>query len=257
LRHSSHPQLTQRSIVDSLLESLFQTASDGSTYVQVLLTALTSLFVIVAAILLAHRNDLGWWALIIGVFSGPVIIAMKYDLYDLIYAVPLMIIAFFGLWRFSRFKLKGKFTRQITSTPLTLTSMVGIVVGVILMVALKFNVFLFNGVYLSATNEVWFMYFAEALTFVSFIFIARGVRAGWLMLALGSIANVVVYFLMNPVLGMLGLQVFSALAAVYGFFLWGNLPSAEDEVVELSAEEIALQAATKATLDKLNAKDNS
>lgn len=243
--------------MDSLLESLFQTASDGSTYVQVLLTALTSLFVIVAAILLAHRNDLGWWALIIGVFSGPVIIAMKYDLYDLIYAVPLMIIAFFGLWRFSRFKLNGKFTRQITATGLTLTSVVGLVVGLILLVALKFNVYLFTGVYQSATKEVWFMYFAEALSFVAFVFIARGVRAGWIMLAVGSIANVVVYFVLNPVLGMLGLHVFSALAAVYGFFMWSKLPAPIDSSIELTDEEKGLLAAKQKTLEQLNAQNNN
>lgn len=215
-----------------------------------MLYALSALFLVVASILLAHRNDLGWWALIVAIFAGPVIDALKYDLYSLIYAVPLLILAFWGLWRFSRFDLQGKFTRLVTRTSLTLWSTLGLVVGVVILVALHFGQFLLNSVFLSAAPSVWVMYVAEAAIFASFVLIARGVRAGWLVLAAASIANVVVYFMVSPMLGMLGLQVFTVLAAGYGWFLWRNLP--EVALPEPTEEELALDSAAQAAIDKLN-----
>lgn len=214
------------------------------------------LLVFVSAILLAHRNDLGWWTLILGVFVGPIISSMQFDLLGLLYAVPLLLIAIFGLWRFSRFELQGKFTRLVTKTPVTLVSAVGMVVGLVLLVALRFGPFLFNGVYLKATSDVWVLYFAEAAIFAAFVMIARGVRAGWLLLAIAAIANVVVYFKISPMLGMLGLFVFIALGALYGFFLWRSLPLATQqpagEAAPLSEADEALEAAKAATLEKLN-----
>ncbi|RBM00566.1 hypothetical protein C1H84_11530 [Glutamicibacter soli] len=241
-------------MVESIIDSLFQLSLSTSSGVQILLFAISALFVVIAALLLAHRNDLGWWALIMAVFSGPIISAMKYDLYALFYGVPLLLLAIFGLWRFSRFELKGKFIRMVTRTQLTVTSVVGLLAGIILLVALHFNVFLFNGSYLSATPEVWAMYVSDAVIFASFVLIARGVRSGWLLLAAGAISYVVVYFLVSPMLGMLGLYVFTALAALYGWYQWRALPAASQP--EPTQEEIALEAAAKAALDKLNSADD-
>lgn len=240
--------------MESIIDSLFQLSLSTSSGVQILLSAISALFVVIAALLLAHRNDLGWWALIMAVFSGPIISAMKYDLYALFYGVPLLLLAIFGLWRFSRFELKGKFIRMVTRTQLTVTSVVGLLAGIILLVALHFNVFLFNGSYLSATPEVWAMYVSDAVIFASFVLIARGVRSGWLLLAAGAISYVVVYFLVSPMLGMLGLYVFTALAALYGWYQWRALPAASQP--EPTQEEIALEAAVKAALDKLNSADD-
>ncbi|MHA7224483.1 nicotinamide mononucleotide transporter [Glutamicibacter soli] len=240
--------------MESIIDSLFQLSLSTSSGVQILLFAISALFVVIAALLLAHRNDLGWWALIMAVFSGPIISAMKYDLYALFYGVPLLLLAIFGLWRFSRFELKGKFIRMVTRTQLTVTSVVGLLAGIILLVALHFNVFLFNGSYLSATPEVWAMYVSDAVIFASFVLIARGVRSGWLLLAAGAISYVVVYFLVSPMLGMLGLYVFTALAALYGWYQWRALPAASQP--EPTQEEIALEAAAKAALDKLNSADD-
>ncbi|MFR0638407.1 nicotinamide mononucleotide transporter [Arthrobacter sp. LS16] len=240
--------------MESIIDSLFQLSLSTSSGVQILLFAISALFVVIAALLLAHRNDLGWWALIMAVFSGPTISAMKYDLYALFYGVPLLLLAIFGLWRFSRFELKGKFIRMVTRTQLTVTSVVGLLAGIILLVALHFNVFLFNGSYLSATPEVWAMYVSDAVIFASFVLIARGVRSGWLLLAAGAISYVVVYFLVSPMLGMLGLYVFTALAALYGWYQWRALPEASQP--EPTQEEIALEAAAKAALDKLNSADD-
>ena len=255
--HLSLPIDRVKSTVDSFLETLFMaTADSGSSYVQILLSAASMLLVFVSAILLAHRNDLGWWTLILSVFVGPMISALQYDLLGLIYAIPLLLLPIFGLWRFSQFKLNGKFTREVTKTPVTLWSAVGMVVGLILLVALRFGPFLFNSGFLTATPEVWVMYFADAAIFASFVMIARGVREGWLLLAVAAIADLVVYFLISPMLGMLGLYVFIALAAAYGYFLWRGLPAqaAEPVQVELDEEGLALQKAKQATLDKLNAK---
>ena len=171
------------------------TAESSSSYVQILLSAASMLLVFISAVLLAHRNDLGWWTLILGAFTGPVITSLQYDLMGLLYAVPLLLIAVFGLWRFSLFKLNGKFTRIVTSTPVTIWSAVGLLMGLILLVALRFGPFLFNGGFMSATPEIWVLYFADAAIFASFVMIARGVRTGWLVLALAAIADLVIYFL--------------------------------------------------------------
>nr|WP_280521060.1 nicotinamide mononucleotide transporter [Glutamicibacter sp. FBE19] len=231
------------------------TADSGSSYVQILLSAASMLLVFVSAILLAHRNDLGWWTLILSVFVGPMISALQFDLLGLIYAIPLLVLPIFGLWRFSQFKLTGKFSREVTATSITGWSAVGMIAGLILLVALRFGPFLFNSGFLTATPEVWVMYFADAAIFASFVMIARGVREGWLLLALAAIADLVIYFVISPMLGMLGLYVFIALAAAYGFFLWRTLPAAGSEPVqmELGEEELALQKAKQATLDKMNA----
>ena len=243
--------------MDSILETLFMaTADSSSSFVQILLSAASMLLVFVSAALLAHRNDLGWWTLILGVFVGPVITSMQFDLLGLLYAVPLLLIAVFGLWRFSRFELKGKFTRVVTSTAVTPWSALGLLVGLVLLVALRFGPFLFNGGFMSATPEIWVLYFADAAIFASFVMVARGVRAGWLVLAVAAVADLVVYFLISPMLGMMGLFVFIALAAAYGYFLWRGLPAqaAEPVQVKLDEEELALQKAKQATVDKLNAK---
>lgn len=242
--------------MDSLLETLFMaTAESSSSYVQILLSAASMLLVFISAVLLAHRNDLGWWTLILSVFVGPMISALQYDLLGLLYAVPLLLIAVFGLWRFSLFKLNGKFTRIVTSTPVTIWSAVGLLMGLILLVALRFGPFLFNGGFMSATPEIWVLYFADAAIFASFVMIARGVRTGWLVLALAAIADLVIYFLISPMLGMMGLFVFIALGAVYGFFLWRGLPAADQAdlgLAEPSEEAQSLNAAKAATLAKLN-----
>lgn len=254
--HQSLPIDRVKSTVDSILETLFMaTADSGSSYVQILLSAASMLLVFVSAILLAHRNDLGWWTLILSVFVGPMISALQFDLLGLIYAIPLLVLPIFGLWRFSQFKLTGKFSREVTATSITGWSAVGMIAGLILLVALRFGPFLFNSGFLTATPEVWVMYFADAAIFASFVMIARGVREGWLLLALAAIADLVIYFVISPMLGMLGLYVFIALAAAYGFFLWRTLPAAGSEPVqmELGEEELALQKAKQATLDKMNA----
>lgn len=232
-------------------------AESSSSYVQILLSAASMLLVFVSAILLAHRNDLGWWTLILAVFAGPLVSSMQFDPIGLIYAIPLLLLAIFGLWRFSRFQLTGKFTRVVTGTPMTLWSVVGLVVGLILLVALRFGPFLFNSGFLSATPEIWVLYFADAAIFAAFVMIARGVRAGWLTLAVAAVANLVIYFLISPMLGMIGLYVFIALAAIYGFFLWRNLPQNGQPVAELPEAEIALEASKVAALDKLNKQQNT
>lgn len=246
-----------KSAVESILETLFlaRDAGNGSTYTQVLLLAASLLLVMASAILLAHRNDLGWWALIVAAFTGPVITAMQFDLFGLLYAIPLLLLAIFGLWRFSLFRLTGKFTRVVTRTPLTAWTVLGVAMGIVLLVALRFGPNLFNSLFLSATADVWVMFAAEAAIYASFVMIARGVRAGWLLLAAAAIADLIVYFTVSPMLGMMGLLVFIALAALYGFFLWRALPAAgqaNEPAAELDEAGKALDAAKAATLEKLN-----
>nr|WP_256449176.1 nicotinamide mononucleotide transporter [Paeniglutamicibacter quisquiliarum] len=180
----------------------------------------------IAMVVLARRNDLGWWAQILAVFAGPLVIALQFEASMLLYAVPAMLAAAFGLWRFSRFDNSGRFGRKVIqrgfgAKPLLIGALL-----VVVFTALRMGRMLTSGfIFTDGTAALWISFAAEAALIVSLIGIACGYRWAWLASTAAAIAYVAVLFGTNPALALLGVTVFQALAGIYGWFAWRNVPT--------------------------------
>ncbi|MCW4464054.1 nicotinamide mononucleotide transporter [Glutamicibacter sp. MNS18] len=212
--------------MEEIFFNLFSQLPGTESGTQVALFSLSALLSVVAALLLAHRNDLGWWAQMLAVFAGPLVIALQYDLTLLSYALPYFALAAFGLWRFSRFEFQGKFTRKVTLGRFGLMPIILTVLGVLGLTALHLGEMLTTGfAFTAGTSVIWLSFVSEALVVTSFALIACGLRPGWLLMALASLVYVVTIFNSNPALALLGTWVFMVLASVYGWFAWRGLPT--------------------------------
>ncbi|MGP9650015.1 hypothetical protein ACT3TP_05960 [Glutamicibacter sp. AOP38-B1-38] len=211
--------------MEELFYTLFSQLPGTDSGMQVALFSLSALLSVVACALLAHRNDLGWWAQILAVFAGPLVIAMQYDTLFLVYAIPSLLIGVFGLWRFSRYKFQGKFTRQVLRAPLGLSAIIAAALGVAVLTALHLGEMLTTGfAFTAGTGTIWVSYLTEAVVLVSFALIACGIRAGWLLMALASAVYVATLFANNPAFALLLVWVFMVIAALYAWFMWRTLP---------------------------------
>lgn len=223
--------------MEELFFNLFSQLPGTQSGTQVALFSLSALLSVIACLLLAHRNDLGWWAQMLSVFAGPLVIALQYDLKLLIYALPYFILAAFGLWRFSRYEFQGKFTRKVTLGTFGPGAWALSVVLVAVLTALHLGEMLTSGfAFTAGTSVIWVSFLAEALVITSFVLIACGWRPGWLLMALGSLAYVVAIFSNNPALALLGTWVFMVLASLYGWWAWRKLPRRTDAAAEAALE---------------------
>lgn len=237
----AHFQVNLRSVVEELFYNLFSQLPGTESGMQVALYSLSALLSVIACILLAHRNDLGWWAQIIAVFAGPLVIALQYDMLYLIYAVPALLIGILGLWRFSRFKFAGKFTRQVSRAPLSVPAIVWSVVGIVVLTALHLGEMLTTGfAFTAGTSTIWISYVTEAAIYVAFALVAFGIRSGWLLMAVASGVYVATLFANNPALALLFVWVFMVLASLYAWFMWRTLPRRASEEAALVAEAEAV-----------------
>ncbi|GAB3618926.1 hypothetical protein GCM10027417_01860 [Glutamicibacter endophyticus] len=211
--------------MEELFFSLFSQSPGTDSGTQVALYSLSAVLSVIACFMLAHRNDLGWWAQILSAFAGPLVIAMQYDMMLLLYGIPALLIGVFGLWRFSRFEFQGKFTRKVTRAPLTVGSAVLAVLGVATLTAAHMGEMLSTGfIFTPGTSTIWISFITEAVVLISFALIACGIRLGWLTMAAAAAVYVATLFNNNPAFALLGVWVFMVIAAVYGFFSWRNLP---------------------------------
>ena len=120
--------------MDELFYNLFSQAPGTDSGTQVSLFAVSALLSCIAMVLLARRNDLGWWAQILAVFAGPTVVALQYEISMLFYAVPAMLAAAFGLWRFSKFEMAGRFGRKVIRREFSVKSLL---VGVSMLAGLR------------------------------------------------------------------------------------------------------------------------
>lgn len=211
--------------MEELFFNLFKQLPGTDSGTQVALYALSALLSVIACLLLAHRNDLGWWAQMLSVFAGPLVIALQFDMRTLFYALPCFALAAFGLWRFSRFDFQGKFTRKVTLAGFGVMPLILTVLGVLLLTALRLGEMLTTGfAFTSGTLPIWLSFIFEALVITAFVLVACGIRAGWLLVALGSLGYTATIFANDPALAILGIWVFMVIASLYGWWAWRGLP---------------------------------
>ncbi|WP_404286394.1 hypothetical protein [Glutamicibacter arilaitensis] len=211
--------------MEELFYTLFSQLPGTDSGMQVALFSLSALLSVVACALLAHRNDLGWWAQILAVFAGPLVISMQYDALFLVYAIPALLIGVFGLWRFSKYEFQGKFTRLVLRAPFGITAIIYAVIGVAVLTALHLGEMLTTGfAFTAGTGTIWVSYLTEAVVLISFALVACGVRAGWLLMALASAVYVATLFANNPAFALLLVWVFMFIASLYAWFMWRTLP---------------------------------
>jgi hypothetical protein len=212
--------------VDDLFLTLFGQLPGTDTGTQVLLHAVGSLLTGVALLLLARRNDLGWWAQILAVFAGPLVIALRFGYEGLVAALPLMGAAGYGLWRFSRYPLVGKFGRDVEVRGFSVGSLAWGVVLVGLFTALKLGPMLSTGFIFSAgTSAIWMALALESVVVAGLVGVAHGLRWAWLAIAAAAVGYIAVLFGNQPALATLGLLVFQFGTALFGWWSWRQLPA--------------------------------
>ncbi|MFF5791747.1 nicotinamide mononucleotide transporter [Paeniglutamicibacter sp. NPDC012692] len=214
--------------MDELFYNLFSQAPGTDSGTQVALFAVSALLSCIAMVLLARRNDLGWWAQILAVFAGPTVVALQYEISMLFYAVPAMLAAAFGLWRFSKYEMAGRFGRKVIRREFSVKSLL---IGLALLVvfgALRLGRMLTTGfIFSDGTAAVLVSLLAEATLVVALIGIACGYRWAWLAASASGVVYVAVLFGSNPALALLGVTVFQVLAGLYGWFVWRDLPTSK------------------------------
>ncbi|WP_411731616.1 nicotinamide mononucleotide transporter [Paeniglutamicibacter sp.] len=212
--------------MDELFYNLFTQAPGTDSGTQVALFAVSALLSCIAMVVLARRNDLGWWAQILAVFAGPLVIALQFEASMLLYAVPALLAAAFGLWRFSRFDNSGRFGRKVIQRGFGIKPLLAGVLLVVVFTALRMGRMLTSGfIFTDGTASLWISFAAESALVVALIGIACGYRWAWLASTVSAIVYVALLFDTNPALALLGVTVFQALAGIYGWFAWRNVPS--------------------------------
>ncbi|MBG6084113.1 hypothetical protein [Zhihengliuella flava] len=206
--------------MDQLFSTLFNQPFGTDTGLQVALSAVSTLLTAIALMVLAHRNDLGWWFQILAVFAGPLVLALTFGYEGLFYAVPALGIAAYGLWRYSAFDLRGKFTRLVPPAGFSIGQLAWGVALVALLTAAQWGPFLFTSAIIDAPMT-WLQFGALAVTTASFVGIAQGVRWAWLASAAGTAAYLGWLLTFAPGFGSLLVLVLQFLAALYGFVLAG------------------------------------
>lgn len=224
--------------MDELFYNLFSQAPGTDSGTQVSLFAVSTLLSCIAMVFLARRNDLGWWAQILAMFAGPLVVALQYESSMLFYAVPALLAAAFGLWRFSKFEMAGRFGRNVVRRGFSVKSLLAGLALLLVFGALRLGRMLTTGfIFGGGTAALVVSLLAEAALVVALIGIACGYRWAWLAASAAGVAYVAVLFGSNPALALLGVTVFQVLAGLYGWFVWRELPS-----VATAAEDAAADA---------------
>lgn len=215
--------------MDQLFLDLFGQQPGGSSATIVALSALSSLLTGVALLLLARRNDLGWWVQVLAVFAGPLVTALLFGYAGLVGALPAMAVAAYGLWRFSKYAAFGRFGRAVAvrgATPASVAWGFGLTA---VLTALNLGPLLWSGlVFGGGTSSIWLNAFLGALITAALVGIANGFRWAWLAVAASSVGYVAVFFASAPARATLGVLVLQFGAALYGWWSWRQAPAEAD-----------------------------
>lgn len=220
--------------MDQLFFELFGQAPGTSTATIVALSALSTLLTGVALLLLARRSDLGWWAQVLAVFGGPLVTALLFGYAGLLAALPAMFLAAYGLWRFSKYLLAGRFGRSVEVRGFAPVQVLWGAAVVVVLTGLRLGPMLTSGLALdAAATSLWLNAALGAAVTAGLVGIANGVRWAWLAIAAASVAYIVLFFGSQPALATLAVLVLQFGASVYGWWAWRQLPAeAADESVE-------------------------
>lgn len=212
--------------MDQLFQSLFNQPLGTDTATIVALDALSVLLTGVALLLLARRNDLGWWFQILAVFAGPLVIALQFGFDGLFKAVPYLLVPVFGLWRFSKYRLRGKFGRIVEVKPFTASSLVwGFVLAILIAFASALPTIV-SGLDLgSIGTSYWLALAFSAMVPAALVGVANGLRWAWLAIAASAVAQVVIYFGNQPAFATLAVLVLQFGASLFGWWSWRQLPA--------------------------------
>lgn len=261
--------------MNDLIQSLTGNEAGSSQANIMLLTMLASLLFAIGNVVLARRNDFGWWLVMLGFFANPLFAALypgQNDYWLLLGAIPLFACAAIGMYGFSRHRLKGRFTRLIEPTGF---SVVGLVASLLLALVLTIlqwgqavttpqRLFgtlapdMINGQYAT----VWLNFLFASIVAVSYLGIGFAQRWAWLLLALGGAGLAALTTLQptlsgseRPLFGLLLGYVLIFITAVYAWFAWGSpvaVPSEDEAELEAAREAEAaglLDAETEAAIE--------
>lgn len=212
--------------MDQLFQSLFNQPLGTDTATIVALDALSVLLTGLALLVLARRNDLGWWIQILAVFAGPLVIALQFGFDGLFKAVPYLLVPIFGLWRFSKYRLRGKFGRAVEVKPFSASSLVwGFVITVLIAFASALPTLFSRMDLASVPANFWMTLVFAALVPAGLVGVANGLRWAWLAIAVSAVAQVAVYFGNQPAFATLAVLVLQFGASVFGWWSWRQLPA--------------------------------
>jgi hypothetical protein len=232
--------------VNDLIMTLTGAEAGTTTATVFLLTMLSSLFLAVGNVFLARRNDLGWWFYLLGIFAGPLFVALypgQNDYWLLLGAVPQIIAGALGLWGFSRYSLRGRYTRRVNNAGFSVAALILFVVLVLVVTLLQFGQaitaprVLFSTLGNPAMLTPWLNALCTGLLTVSVAYLGFGVRWAWGALALAG-AGLSALTTLQPLLSGSGEPLFGLLfgyvlifvTAAYGLLAWGTpVPAAEPE----------------------------
>lgn len=221
--------------MDQLFQSLFNQPLGTDTATIVALDALGVLLTGIALLLLARRNDLGWWFQILAVFAGPLVIALQFGFDGLFKAVPYLLVPVYGLWRFSKYRMRGKFARRVEVRPFTASALVwGFVLTLLIAFASAIPT-IFSGLDLAGIQaSFWLTLGFAALVPAGLVGIANGLRWAWLVVAASAVAQVAVYFGNQPAFATLAVLVLQFGASLFGWWSWRQLPAeaTQDDAAE-------------------------
>ena len=248
--------------MNSLIQSI--TGADAFSYTAnvLLLTMASSVLIAVAQVFLARRNDLGWWFAMLGIFAGPLFIALYPGVNDywlLLGAVPQLAAAAIGLYGFSRAPLRGRFTRRLPVANFSVMALVGLLLFTGVVALLQFGQALTKPQVLfgPGTLTPWANFLCTAAISAAFIGIGFCARWAWFLSAAGGLGLAVLTAAQpmlsgsdKPLFVLLLSYVLVLVTAVFGYVSWLRPlpaePAADDEDAEVEAEAAADEAATDA-----------
>ena len=203
-------------------------------------------FVAIGNLMLAHRNELGWWFSMLGTFFGFIAVALypgSANWMLLLGAVPLFAVGAVGLALWAKHPLAGKFTRSVPVANFSIMGAIMLLIYTGVVALLQFGPDLaYPQLIFSETMQIaWLNFGLNALIMAGLLGVAFGSRWAWSLTAIGGIGMTVASALLphltggpQPLLSQLFGMVLVTISAIYAWLMWFRptpepLPQPEDE----------------------------